>query len=1161
MIRTIQLRSLISRTFLQRMTLLLVIFMTAIQAACAQTTWTGSANSNWNNAANWSNGVPDISTKAIIPNVLTNNPVIGNGQSVVAYAVQVEAASSLFISAGGILTINGSASYAIPFEFTAGLNNSGTVSNSGQLVLGSNSSVGNYAIINQGVFNNIAGATILIDNTSDTGLYNASGTFTNHAAIIIGGNTNIGLHGIWNDAVFNNNNSGIISVDRFSAKALVNNLDQTKSVHATFTNAAEIIIGTMAGAGMYGIYNIGEFHNNAGGTIQVDNTTKTAVYNDKDAFTNAANITIGSLAAAGQIGLDSRGTFTNAIGATLEIDRVTDLGINIGAGTLTNNGTMTLGAVAKPGTTGLRSANATFVNTGTISIDRTGNQALESSGTATNDGTITIGGSDAVGRFGLITSGSFTNNNGAVIRIDRVGGLASGLPTGLWHQGGAFSNLGEIVIGEAVSGGDYGMRVQATFNNNTGGSISIDRTNMTAIDNASTFINASKITIGALASVRKYGIDLKGQFTNNPGGNIRIDQSTEAAIFSKSSFINKADITIGASASAGKFGIETGGTGHFSNAPGGRIFIDRSGSIAIAHLGGTFDNGSEITIGGVAEAGMYGISNQKDFNNNPGGHIRIDRTTDTGIYQLKGTFTNAADITIGANANVGLHGIFNETIFNNNAGGNIRIDRTALAGVRLFNGTFTNEAILTIGSVASVGTYGILNVSFLVNKTGGDIRIDRTSDTGIYQFKGTFTNAASITIGANANSGVHGIFNESGFLNNSGGDIRIDRTSLAALRNFNGTFTNAATITIGAVASVGTYGIRNQTAFANDAGGDIRIDNAAEGIFLENNTFKNAGKVTIGGVTSIASLLTQQGPGVFLNNPDGVFKGTGQIAAAAFTNAGGILSPGYSPGTLTFSGSKDFSKSTMDIELNGAGTTEYDRINITGTATLGGTLALTINNTPASGDDMTIITATSIMGTFSSVTGLPAGWNIVYESSTVKLIYNNPMPVNLVSFNVKAVGSVIKLDWRTASEVNNAGFYIERSTDGFTWKDIGFLDGNATTSTVRYYAFGDETPMPGINYYRLRQIDFDGKTEYSRIQGVRFIDPQQTITVWADAARQAHIQTNSIIGQVTVYDLSGRILMVSKEATLNLSGVQSGMLLLIHVTTDGPTVVRKLVLY
>lgn len=119
MARTIQAPSVFLLTFLQRVSLLLAIFMAVIPAAWAQTTWTGSANTNWNNAANWSNGVPDISTEAIIPNVSTNDPVIENGQSVVAYAVHVEVESSLSISAGAILTINGSATYAVPFEFTA----------------------------------------------------------------------------------------------------------------------------------------------------------------------------------------------------------------------------------------------------------------------------------------------------------------------------------------------------------------------------------------------------------------------------------------------------------------------------------------------------------------------------------------------------------------------------------------------------------------------------------------------------------------------------------------------------------------------------------------------------------------------------------------------------------------------------------------------------------------------------------------------------------------------------------------------------------------------------------------------------------------------------------------------------------------------------------
>lgn len=1123
------------------------------------TTWTGNVSSDWNNAANWSPGVPDIYTEAVIPDVSTHDPVIGNGQNVIAYAVRIEAEGSLSISSGGKLTINGFSTYTAPFNFTAALNNSGTVSNNGQLILGSDGGVGSYAIVNRGIFNNLAGADIRIDSTSDTGLFNAAGTFTNNANIAIGGNSPVGLHGIWNDAVFNNNTGGNINIDRSSARALMNNLDEAKSVHATFTNAAAITIGAAASAGANGIYNMGKFDNHDGGNIHVDNTSKIAIYHDKDTFTNAADITIGSAAATGATGLDAWGAFVNKAAATLRIDNVANFGINIGADTLTNDGSIILGAVSKPGTTGLRNANATFINTGSVSIDRTGNQGIESSGTAVNDGTITIGGTESVGRFGLFVSGNFSNNSGAVIRIDRVSGPASVLPTGLRHEGGAFNNLGTIVIGEAVSGGDYGMRLQATFLNNTGGTISIDRTNMTAIDNAFTFTNISGITIGALASVGKYGIDTKGPFNNNAGGNIKIDNTTEAAIFTKSAFSNEADITIGASAAVGLYGIETADLGNFSNTAGGKISIDRSSSIAIVHLGDTFNNESRITIGGGAGAGKYGISNQKTFNNNTGGDIRIDQTTDTGIYQLKGTFTNAADITIGATANAGVHGIFNESVFYNNAGGNIKIDRTSLAGLRVFNGTVTNEANLTIGSVGSTGTYGIQNQSFLVNKAGGHIRIDRATDTGIYQFKGTFTNGGAITIGANANVGVHGIFNESGFKNDAGGDIRIDRTTLAALRNFNGTFTNAAAITIGSVAGVGAYGIRNQTAFANHAGGNIRVDNAGEGIFLENNTFNNAGKVTIGGVSAIANLLMQQGTGRFNNNTDGTFKAKGQIAASAFTHAGGTLSPGYSPGQLAFSDSQDFSGSIMDMEVNGTGTAgiNFDQVAVTGTATLGGTLLVSVNFTPVEGDEVTILTATSVSGEFSSVSGLPQNWFVIYSPVSVKLLYSPAMPVHLVAFTARAAGPAIQLQWRTVSETDNAGFYIERSSNGLQWEDIGFVDGHATTSQIKDYAFRDENPRPGLSYYRLRQTDFNGTTEHSRVQAVQYENQDKSLIVWADAARQAYVKTDETIEQITVFSLSGRVVAVSRTPTVDLSGVPAGIFV-VQVQTSRGTIHRKL---
>jgi hypothetical protein len=392
------------------------------------------------------------------------------------------------------------------------------------------------------------------------------------------------------------------------------------------------------------------------------------------------------------------------------------------------------------------------------------------------------------------------------------------------------------------------------------------------------------------------------------------------------------------------------------------------------------------------------------------------------------------------------------------------------------------------------------------------------------------------------------------------GDIQIDRTTVAGLRNFNGTFTNQANITIGTNAVVGTCGIRNQAAFANNAGGNIKVDNATEGIFVEDNSFANAGSITIGGINAVGTLLSRQGSGNFSNNAGGNFKATGQIAAAGFTNAGGTLSPGYSPGKLTFNESKDFSNSITDIEINGAGIAgvNYDQIEVLGTATLGGTLKVTVNYNPVDGDEITILTASTISGKFSAISGGNL-WRIEYSDNAIKLTYDSSLPVNLVEFNARATGSTIQLSWRTASETDNAGFHIERSSNGMSWQDIGFVAGNGTVSKVQDYHFQDISPILGLNYYRLRQIDFDGKTEHSSVQVAKFEGDDYELIVWADEARQAHIQTEHRIEQVTVFDLSGRIVGASKLKTLDLSHVNGG-LLLVRIQTSNRIVTKKLLL-
>jgi hypothetical protein len=88
-----------------------------------------------------------------------------------------------------------------------------------------------------------------------------------------------------------------------------------------------------------------------------------------------------------------------------------------------------------------------------------------------------------------------------------------------------------------------------------------------------------------------------------------------------------------------------------------------------------------------------------------------------------------------------------------------------------------------------------------------------------------------------------------------------------------------------------------------------------------------------------------------------------------------------------------------------------------------------------------------------------------------------PLPVTLTSFTGKATQFGNQLNWTTSSEVNNQGFNVERSVDGKIFTKIGFVKGFGTTNAKQTYQFTDVNATEA--YYRLKQVDFDGKLEYS----------------------------------------------------------------------------------
>uniref|UniRef100_UPI0026DFB662 T9SS type A sorting domain-containing protein n=1 Tax=Hymenobacter sp. BT730 TaxID=3063332 RepID=UPI0026DFB662 len=97
-----------------------------------------------------------------------------------------------------------------------------------------------------------------------------------------------------------------------------------------------------------------------------------------------------------------------------------------------------------------------------------------------------------------------------------------------------------------------------------------------------------------------------------------------------------------------------------------------------------------------------------------------------------------------------------------------------------------------------------------------------------------------------------------------------------------------------------------------------------------------------------------------------------------------------------------------------------------------------------------------------------------------------PLPVSLMSFAAKRQQQTTLLTWSTASEKNNEGFSVETSHNGVSFQPIGFVKSLASNSqTVQTYSFVDRANRPaGVQYYRLQQVDLDGKAGYSPVQTV-----------------------------------------------------------------------------
>lgn len=138
------------------------------------------------------------------------------------------------------------------------------------------------------------------------------------------------------------------------------------------------------------------------------------------------------------------------------------------------------------------------------------------------------------------------------------------------------------------------------------------------------------------------------------------------------------------------------------------------------------------------------------------------------------------------------------------------------------------------------------------------------------------------------------------------------------------------------------------------------------------------------------------------------------------------------------------------------------------------------------------------------------------------------LPVKLGPFAAKRNGMAIDLSWTTFSETSATGFYAERSPDGIDFISLEFIptkavDGNNSTSLS--YSWKDVKPLEGINYYRLRQVDVDGKTQYSPVVRIASLKGKNNILVYPNPVADVltiHLATEEAGGSIGIYNENGQ---------------------------------------
>jgi hypothetical protein len=171
------------------------------------------------------------------------------------------------------------------------------------------------------------------------------------------------------------------------------------------------------------------------------------------------------------------------------------------------------------------------------------------------------------------------------------------------------------------------------------------------------------------------------------------------------------------------------------------------------------------------------------------------------------------------------------------------------------------------------------------------------------------------------------------------------------------------------------------------------------------------------------------------------------------------------------------------------------------------------------------------------------------------------LPVTWANVSAIRYGTYSKISWGVSDQKNNKLFVIERSRNGVNFENIGTVAGDGNYANMREYFYTDNKPFGGVNYYRIRQEDFDGNSSYSKIVSVFYENTVKAPEVYPNPSETGRFTVDLNGNNLVKYAVSNILGQQIQEGTwenqtqtsLDLSNFAKGMYLLRMFTESGQT--------